>query len=245
MKSKSHQPERQGGEATRERDSQGPAGFDEHSFKVAHHHHAHKARKRMGTLLLAIALQAPHAKNPASRKPMTQITMLAQQATAVMDWRWKDGKGQSIHFDDLVQQIQASQTRRKPPEVHVGADSAIYGDDRVIFSIAVCLYSVGNAGRYFYTRIEKQRNQFPVLQTRLLKEVELALDAAQELTSLGIGINRVHCDSNVDPSCKSSEHTPMLTGYIKAMGFDYYVKPNAWANLVADRHSRGSRRMAR
>lgn len=51
-------------------------------------------------------------------------------------------------------------------------------------------------------------------------------------------IQRVHCDSNTDVNCKSTEHTRMLTGYIQAMGYQFLVKPDAWATLVADRHSR-------
>ena len=31
----------------------------------------------------------------------------------------------------------------------------------------------------------------------------------------------------------------MLTGYIQSMGYEYLVKPHAWATFVADRHSRG------
>ena len=49
---------------------------------------------------------------------------------------------------------------------------------------------------------------------------------------------QVHCDSNTDPSCKSTEHTRMLTGYIQSMGYQFLVKPHAWATFIADRHSR-------
>ena len=31
----------------------------------------------------------------------------------------------------------------------------------------------------------------------------------------------------------------MLIGYIQSMGYEYLVKPDAWATFVADKHSRG------
>ena len=80
---------------------------------------------------------------------------------------------------------------------------------------------------------------FPVLQTRLLREVELSLQTAELLRENDVDVDTVHCDSNTDPTCKSTEHTNMLTGYIQSMGYDYLVKPDAWATFVADRHSRG------
>ena len=49
---------------------------------------------------------------------------------------------------------------------------------------------------------------------------------------------QVHCDSNTDPACKSTQHTGMLTGYIQSMGYQFLVKPHAWATFIADRHSR-------
>jgi predicted RNase H-related nuclease YkuK (DUF458 family) len=112
--------------------------------------------------------------------------------------------------------------------------------ERVTFAIVVCVVSIGHAGRYFYARLEQSLHTVPVLQTRLVREVELALSAAQELTENGVDIVRVHVDSNTAPGCSSTEHTNMLTGYVSAMGFSWLVKPEAWANFVADRHSRGN-----
>ena len=60
--------------------------------------------------------------------------------------------------------------------------------------------------------------------------------------STGTGLPR---DSNTDPKAKSSEHTRMLIGYIQSMGYEYLVKPDAWATFVADRHSRGLARRER
>ena len=113
------------------------------------------------------------------------------------------------------------------------------GGHQVIFATVVCVISRGHAGRYFYARLSEPKRQYPVLQTRLLREVELSLSTAELLTAHDIEVATVHCDSNTDPRCKSTEHTRMLIGYIQSMGYEYLVKPNAWATFVADRHSRG------
>ena len=167
-------------------------------------------------------------------------------------------------------------------EVHVGCDSAHNPGGRVVFATVVCVIRKGHAGRYFYTRHVEPRHMYPVLQTRLLREVTLSLTTAEALTENDvlvtqvhcdshtdprhmypvlqtrllremtlslmtaealtvneILVTQVHCDSNTDPKAKSSEHTRMLIGYIQSMGYEYLVKPHAWATFVADRHSRG------
>ncbi len=222
---------------------------------TAHHAHAAKPPRPPANQHQRAPAAAP--ANVAAAPATALANVAAAPATALAtatptntpsQWRWLDGRGRQLPFEDIVEQIHsrldAPAEAHQAVEVHVGADSALHGDDRVVFAIAVCLYSVGNAGRYYYTRFEQQRSHFPVLQTRLLREVELALDAAQKLTSEGIDIESVHCDSNTVPGCKSTEHTAMLSGYIKSMGYTCRVKPEAWANLVADRHSRGARTMA-
>jgi predicted RNase H-related nuclease YkuK (DUF458 family) len=76
---------------------------------------------------------------------------------------------------------------------------------------------------------------------RLWKEVENSLAVAAEVRPVmplaqdGNCIT-VHADSNTDEHFKSARYTPMLVGIIRSMGYDYRVKPAAWATWVADRH---------
>ncbi len=75
--------------------------------------------------------------------------------------------------------------------------------------------------------------------------MELSLQTAETLSAHDLEVAQVHCDSNTDPTCKSTEHTNMLAGYIQSMGYRFLVKPHAWATFVADRHSRGLLRLTR
>ncbi|KAL3910940.1 MAG: hypothetical protein SGPRY_008879 [Prymnesium sp.] len=165
--------------------------------------------------------------------------------------KWVSGSGKRESWDGMIQLLGNSVRNKRNAQVHVGCDSAIQpcskGADRVIFATVVCLRTPGNAGRYYYTRQSEAVLHYPVLQTRLLREV--------------------HCDSNTDPTFKSTEHTRMLTGYIQSMGYQvglimplavstaaktltcvvrlqYLAKPHAWATHIADRHSRSAVRTA-
>jgi len=160
---------------------------------------------------------------------------------SVADWRWMTGSGRpadswSAVVSELSRMVRSSEKQRV--EVHVGCDSSVQPNGVVIFATVVCVIREGHAGRYYYCRNAEKRTMYPVLQTRLLREVQLSLETAEELKAQGVEVEQVHCDSNTDPTCKSTEHTRMLIGYIQSMGYNYLVKPDAWATFVADRHSR-------
>lgn len=156
-------------------------------------------------------------------------------------WPWRSGGGKRMgSFDDILAEI-THEVLNRDVEVHVGCDSAVQNGGRVVFATVICVIASGggHGGRYWYTRSIEPSRHYPVLQTRLLREVELSLQTAESLSDVGIAVSQVHCDSNVDPKCQSTQHTSMLTGYISSMGYRYLVKPEAWATSVADKHSRG------
>ena len=124
----------------------------------------------------------------------SRVKVAAIDPGGVEAWRWRDGTGRPLTWDELVnetketretrQEVQVSAPRQhsyvspsssahaapSPLQVHIGCDSAVC-KDRVTFAIAVCVVSVGHAGRYFYARLEQSLNSVPVLQMRLLREV--------------------------------------------------------------------------
>jgi predicted RNase H-related nuclease YkuK (DUF458 family) len=223
-------------------------------------HHSTPTWHRPGRQSAALAAMA--MRGSGAQKLMLST---ATVDVGVDGWRWRDGTGRALTFEKLVSETKEAHDIRQnvqvrmaslvraaarcylrcathfpsAAQVHIGCDSAV-SRERVTFAVVVCVVSVGHAGRYFYARLEQSLHTVPVLQTRLLREVELALSTAQELTEHGVDIVRVHVDSNTEPGCSSTEHTKMLTGYVSAMGYTCLVKPEAWANFVADRHSRGN-----
>ena len=184
----------------------------------------------------AVAVQSPPAAQASDLAQNLASGEDAEKLSEPESWRWIDGSGKPMGtFSRVLEEIH----RDSRDEVHVGCDSAVQSGGRVVFATVICVISRGGGGRYFYARKIEPHRFYPALQTRLLREVEFSLETAELLTSNDIDVETVHCDSNVDPSCKSTEHTRMLTGYIQSMGYEYLVKPHAWATFVADRHSRG------
>ena len=155
-------------------------------------------------------------------------------------WSWKSGAGKVAPFEEVLAEI-SRESLERDVEVHVGCDSAVQHGGRVVFATVICVIASGggHGGRYWYSRSIEPSRHYPVLQTRLLREVELSLQTAEACTEVAINVQQVHCDSNPDPKCQSTQHTSMLTGYIQSMGYRYLVKPEAWATSVADKHSRG------
>ena len=202
------------------------------------------ARPTRAPPVVAKATAVP-AESPAEDIARSLVTDDASASLSEPEyWRWIEGCGRPAEsFDAVIDAIRESIATRDDVEVHVGCDSAVQGGDRVVFATVVCVISRGHAGRYFYSRLVEKKLHYPVLQTRLLREVELSLATAELLTANDVDVRTVHCDSNTDPRCKSTEHTRMLIGYIQSMGYEYLVKPDAWATFVADRHSRGLMRL--
>jgi len=179
-----------------------------------------------------------HRVQRASQLRAALSSELQHEVAGPVSWRWIDGSGRKNTWQGVLDESRHAEATRKDVEVHVACDSAVQGR-YVVFATVVCVIAKGNAGKYFYSRQVEEKLKYPVLQTRLLREVQFSLDTAEALTEEDVAVAQVHCDSNTDPGCKSTEHTRMLIGYIQAMGYAYRVKPNAWATFVADRHSRG------
>jgi predicted RNase H-related nuclease YkuK (DUF458 family) len=223
--------------------------------------HRHKMRSTVCVLACALASGAafsglPRAALP-TRSSRVTLAMDAVSSTAVLakdlaetgasstlpepySWSWKSGGGKPRSFDEILAEIDV-EVHERDVEVHVGCDSAVQNGGRVVFATVICLIASGggHGGRYWYSRSIEPSRHYPVLQTRLLREVELSLQTAEALSDVAIDVQQVHCDSNIDPKCQSTQHTSMLTGYIASMGYRYLVKPDAWATSVADKHSRG------
>ena len=126
--------------------------------------------------------------------------------------------------------------------IYIGTDSYI-AKDRCIFATAICLHGADGqrGGNYFFRRVSFKREKFSELVQRIFKEVqesiELALNISEEIPTARI---EIHLDvSPSDKGHKTSKLADMLTGYAASSGFDYKIKPHAWASQsVADKHSK-------
>ncbi|MDO8536869.1 MAG: ribonuclease H-like YkuK family protein [bacterium] len=124
-------------------------------------------------------------------------------------------------------------------KVTIGTDSELTRGNRADFVTAVVVHRVGNGGRYFWRRGEITKMH--TLRDRIIKEVMISLDIAQEVLrelkkfSLPDFDFEIHVDVGENGPTK-----PMiqeLVGMIRAHNFEAKTKPESYAaSNVADRH---------
>jgi len=115
--------------------------------------------------------------------------------------------------------------------IHVGTDGQKAGGALTDFVTCVCVYDLGKGGRVFYHKF-KNINA-PDLWSKLSTETILSLQVAVELSEHLPNIKErivVHVDANPNIKHKSSDHVKTLAGMCMGYGFNYVLKPNAWAS---------------
>ena len=152
---------------------------------------------------------------------------------------WHFGSGKSVTFEEVLKEIIVYSTGNGI--VFIGCDSQIIRGD-CIFSTAICMHGADNqkGGYYFFIREKLKRNDFPNLILRLLKEVEKSINMGYKIMdSIPTANIEIHIDANSKRTAATGKYIDMLTGYVRASGFDFKIKPEAWAsNSVADKHSK-------
>jgi predicted RNase H-related nuclease YkuK (DUF458 family) len=116
--------------------------------------------------------------------------------------------------------------------VYIGCDSQAEKMS-TIFGLAVILHiDSSRGGRCFAKRIVKERRM--LLRERLMKEVELAVDTAFHLSDvIGPRNFEIHLDINPKREHRSNVVVNQATGYVSAQGFQWQVKPAAFAASTA------------
>jgi uncharacterized protein len=133
--------------------------------------------------------------------------------------------------------------------IMVGADSLPPNRFSATIVGVVAIYLVGHGAHIIFTKRKFPAAQTKNIASRLWKEVELAVDIAQELrvdelqkllpnlSSLEVN---VQLDFNEDTKYPSGRLKDSAIGYVKALGYDCEIKPFAFAaTYAADKICRG------
>jgi len=149
---------------------------------------------------------------------------------------WRDGSGNQASLALIIETLKLNPKSK----IHAGCDSHFTSGNNVVFAVVICMHYSTGGGKYFFKRINEPAKRYTSLGTRLFKEVEFAIQAAQSLKNNKIVRPiLVHADINVNPAEKSSKFAGQIKNYIMAMGFNFTFKPLAWASSsVADRHAK-------
>ncbi|MEN3008692.1 ribonuclease H-like YkuK family protein [Pseudothermotoga sp.] len=120
-------------------------------------------------------------------------------------------------------------------KLFIGTDS----DDRdgvVTFATVFIVYKLGVGAIYFYT-IKRERRYYDVY-SRIFEETHLSLQMADFVKrTLNLDSAEIHIDAGYEGPSK--QIIPSIVGYIKGMGYNYRLKPWAFAaTKIAHRHTK-------
>jgi predicted RNase H-related nuclease YkuK (DUF458 family) len=145
---------------------------------------------------------------------------------------WSKEKKEFDRFDEMLKDV-----NNPDVFVYVGTDSHSYGNEW-LFATVICCHVPGHGGRIYKKRLKFSKNAFQTLYDRLLHEVYLSIEIAQEIEKLTGKKPQVHVDI-AKQGTKSAKFYSNITSYVLGMGFMVTCKPDSWASSsIADRYAR-------
>jgi uncharacterized protein len=135
----------------------------------------------------------------------------------------------NLEYQSLLRIISASSPETS---VFVGCDSKLAGS-RTLFGVAVVLHVDSRKGGMLFGKRFLVNRRMPMAE-RLMSEVNAVIECAFEIHEvIGSRNFEIHLDLNPDPKHKSNSVMKQAISYVKAQGFDYRIKPRAWAASTA------------
>jgi predicted RNase H-related nuclease YkuK (DUF458 family) len=156
---------------------------------------------------------------------------------------------QNITFDMVADKIidYIDKDPEKDYILAIGTDSQTCSETKVVLSIT--LHRLYNGGIFFlHSKYHKayKNNQ---LHQKLYEETQASLDAAEilieKLKNKGLDIQKenshIHLSIHMDvgKNGPTSKYIQELEGWVRAVGYDYEIKPNSYAaSTIADKYSK-------
>ena len=153
---------------------------------------------------------------------------------------WSTGSNKQIDFYEMLKIIKHHTINGS--KVFIGSDSFI-SQEKVCFASAICLYGPYTSGRYFFFKENLPSKQFIALVSRITEETRRSVEIGCLLMDeYGFDPQIIELHLDVSPFSAgnaTSKFSDMLKGYVQGYGFDYRLKPDAWASQsIADKHSK-------
>lgn len=158
----------------------------------------------------------------------------------ITEKNWISGSGISFDFYQILKLIK--EHTFKGSRIFIGTDSFV-SDQKVCFASAICLHSEALGGRYFFFRDYLPEKRFLALVSRITEEARRSVEIGCLLMdeyNFEPSVIELHLDvSPFSAGNATSKFSDMLKGYVQGYGFDYRLKPDAWASQsIADKHSK-------
>ena len=154
--------------------------------------------------------------------------------------KWITGSGNQIDFYEILKIIKNHTILGS--KIFIGTDSFV-SRKSVCFATAICLYGSELGNRYFFFKETKKEKPFAALVSRITEETRRSIEIGCFLTQ-EYNFNPEDIELHLDVSpftagTATSKFSDMLKGYVQGYGFDYRLKPDAWASQsIADKHSK-------
>ena len=158
----------------------------------------------------------------------------------LIEKNWTTGSNKSIDFYEILKIVKLY--TNSGSKVFIGSDSFIC-NKKVCFASALCLYGSDLPSRYFFFRENLPNNRFKALVSRITEETRRSVEIGCLLMDeydFDPSYIELHLDvSPFSAGNATSKFSDMLKGYVQGYGFDYRLKPDAWASQsIADKHSK-------
>jgi len=151
---------------------------------------------------------------------------------------WLDADGNEVLDDHLIKILKPYSTQGGT--IYVGADSMLYSKS-CSFACAIALHDKHQQiAKYFYRRHVDKSNHFKDIRLKILSEVSLAIEVAQDIMKYVPEANiEIHVDIGAGRKSKTRSMIDQVTGWILGSGFKCKIKPRSWASSsIADWHTK-------
>lgn len=158
----------------------------------------------------------------------------------ITEQKWSTGSGVSIDFYEILKIVKEHIT--SGAKIFIGSDSFI-SQKKVCFASTVCLYGPNTPSRYFFFKETLPSKVFSALVSRITEETRRSVEiGCLFMDEYGFNPQAIELHLDVSPFSAgnaTSKFSDMLKGYVQGYGFDYRLKPDAWASQsIADKHSK-------
>lgn len=134
-----------------------------------------------------------------------------------------------FNYDEIKQAIFESSSQSA---IYIGCDSKLVKGHTLFGLVCVIHIESHKGGMVFGKRSYIGRKL--AISERLMQEVNIAMDCAFIITNdIQDRLFEVHLDINPDPEHKSNSIMKQAIAYVKAQGFNFKIKPRAWAASTA------------
>lgn len=153
--------------------------------------------------------------------------------------RWFSGDHKEATLDQII--LSVKEHSKNKGKIYIGSDSYVQKQNCIFCCVIVLHGAEGQSGgRYYYHRFTINKSNFPTMTSRITHEVQKSIEVGMAIGEECPDVKvELHLDINSDKRMSSQKMAESMTGWVKAVGFDYKLKPYSWASSkIADIHTK-------